>query len=1728
MIALFSMHCKDGRVLELSVTMSVAPGFLSGYTKIVRFSPRYIVVNQLGQPIRLWQDSSLIKSAFTDRKMEEFNNKSGDAWHFQTENEQEDKVNQYEVLFGRPASVEDVELGTVAHKQALYIATIAEGDLVPFHLPDTRGDRQFRIDLGMRWNLTPSFNADVTGEHTLKIAKALDLRMLSHVNTRQSPHYKVTLPPEPADRSTWDGELGVWFETSWGGDRKILVKGTKRGTHAFNNTEIRVGDELLKVDEQAVSQLSFSETMKLLKERLAFVSAAYGRETVTNSNFRLPMSQRKIRRKTHKAMDTISENFNFDQPPQIVLTFRTLEEQYRRVRVKASAGHVSRNLSMLEAHSRDRNGITSEGILPSTEKAVDKHPDIKVEMRAIHNSIFVVVRKQDTERPPYKIENRAINHFILFRQRGCDGFAWNILHPGESAVYTWEEPMRTHKLSVRVGLLDVHYLEEDENDNETTSSNTEQESSELDKMERVAARRARLKQLLSSQYVETEDQSGFGTSTTVKLEEIGFKCELPCPPLRKGVYNSSEQVLNCYIDSDGGTRVLIVSNDKGHEEESLSLQAHINSLNRLIREEEHRAECLRTLNMTIRRLFNERAESVSDKGIESISLQGTEKDRSYEAEISQIEAEAVSLADFPDDCTISTRNQLVIQVLEAAGLKQTDVVGHCNPYCEVFLRGRSKRNRGIFSSKGAVKKKTYYMNKTTSPKWIDQYFVFDVHADAVQKIRDYTAHIKVRHFRIIGQHAYLGQINVPLRCLRDQKELIGWYPLVGRTGRHDLESSQANWGRGSVKLRLQWIYTVPALVDYFLMLSENKLLELHRSHEGMKEQLEKIIETEALTNAGKLNQKTLKDPFGVATKLFSRNTPRKKMSLSSLRQSTQSRQSNQSEEAKPDRIFSWKAPMEISRERLMWLFNNQTQSSRLARHLTLEKENLVRNTTIKSSNVDEMSILAPMAPGETPTVGPHASPRDRVENASLFHIKEEESMSFRRSNIENTDAGTVGLTSNVESPMVTRNRCRTLSLEDVKNSMEAAEFSKWSTLAQSTSIDSCGQIVLPLNLKAESNIRTLTPVDSQDDKSFLLEKLRERGLLFHSGKRSFIKNHLIYHFRRALIDRAVDADIHPKSLHRLSRNSNQFKTSISAVAVLNDPAILSNVAGAQFNFSLQQQNKNRVNFRSKLQLPSVLENASRKFYMEKLGLSSAASKIMRKRLEERGETLFKARNDFERACKRSQKSVLNPGGTLAVRPITAMNLPDSYVGMTVKLQYGSFSITSPTVDARVTPVWAADDSTSDRQKSNPMLSLESLVSPRNINSFQTVLGEGGNETNDDAYYDLSIPVEAHKTSGTIRISVIGERLNHRVELGVLVIPLGAAISCCVDSIENVEEENTELGPDDAMYVRWFPLMTPKDCVQTEGDMRYNWRPKETEKENYTQFNQYFSPCIKLALIWRPKSNETARNIKQENSPLTSFYLNADISRMSAALISSHRAVELIALSASDIDIRWSESKIKQGLSFVVGWIQIDYQSDESVEPVVLAPTPVLHHNPTLQFLFFKDNLRSKGKIDSFELIAFYVEELDILIEEAWVIDIWDFLVSVIRKREVKKRALQVQCTTFMAEKFELQNSTRFKPLDGSENQPLLQSLWQDDNSEAKTYVEKLYLGPIRLNLTYVKGRRASSYIEPEINLNGNIRDVLSFGDDYDKSSSYSEVFSKWAEFTHDEDLWSETGEGKCF
>ena len=153
-----AIPCVDGRALEISVSITVPMGNLSSYTKIVRLRPRYVLVNKLERPIRLWQDSSILHSSFGYFGESSF-----------TFSESRNKANSYATLIGTGSGLIDrdtgISSGTLAHRSALYVTSARSSELLPFFLPDTRLERHLRFDFGSNWRLTSSVKADVPGNY---------------------------------------------------------------------------------------------------------------------------------------------------------------------------------------------------------------------------------------------------------------------------------------------------------------------------------------------------------------------------------------------------------------------------------------------------------------------------------------------------------------------------------------------------------------------------------------------------------------------------------------------------------------------------------------------------------------------------------------------------------------------------------------------------------------------------------------------------------------------------------------------------------------------------------------------------------------------------------------------------------------------------------------------------------------------------------------------------------------------------------------------------------------------------------------------------------------------------------------------------------------------------------------------------------------------------------------------------------------------------------------------------------------------------------------------------------------------------------------------------------------------------------------------------------------------------------------------------------------------------
>ena len=291
-------------------------------------------------------------------------------------------------------------------------------------------------------------------------------------------------------------------------------------------------------------------------------------------------------------------------------------------------------------------------------------------------------------------------------------------------------------------------------------------------------------------------------------------------------------------------------------------------------------------------------------------------------------------------------------------------------------------------------------------------------------------------------------------------------------------------------------------------------------------------------------------------------------------------------------------------------------------------------------------------------------------------------------------------------------------------------------------------------------------------------------------------------------------------------------------------------------------------------------------------------------------------------------------------------------------------------------------------------------------------------------------------------------------------------------------------------------------------------------------------------------NENQENhFRQDRSaapPLTETYFQANIKSLSAALIDSFRATELLSFSSTDFDTRYSVTKSSTRLGFALGWMQIDHHDENAIEPVVLSPTPVHNPQPTIQILAVKDNLRSKSNIDSYEHIAVALEELDFRIEEAWIFDVWQFFVRSLKSRIAKRKAKLRSSAGKVKFTNALENNSSFagfsdSPLCTEDSNEILSYLKEihtkaplhsNDLTTKKIYVEKLMIGFLKVNISYIKSFKGTREVlqDESGNIfmvdNGNSVDAIkgdSNKNDPRAHQGYQEIFRRWSELGHDED-----------
>lgn len=221
------------------------------------------------------------------------------------------------------------------------------------------------------------------------------------------------------------------------------------------------------------------------------------------------------------------------------------------------------------------------------------------------------------------------------------------------------------------------------------------------------------------------------------------------------------------------------------------------------------------------------------------------------------------------------------------------------------------------------------------------------------------------------------------------------------------------------------------------------------------------------------------------------------------------------------------------------------------------------------------------------------------------------------------------------------------------------------------------------------------------------------------------------------------------------------------------------------------------------------------------------------------------------------------------------------------------------------------------------------------------------------------------------------------------------------------------------------------------------------------------------------------------------------------------------------------------MGMTVGWLQLDYQESDVREPVVIAPTPTDFLVPVLQTLAVKDNNRSVTDIvSSFDFIDLSFAEFDFTVEERLIFDIFGFFDSVSYRKGVRLQA-QAGLEREECARASYGSQSLMKTANSAFDTPTLQSLLETDFSErnktqGKTYIKQLYLGAVKVNLSYSRGKKSASEGQGEKRLG---HQVINFaGGEYmleqlDFSRERSDVFQAWRQHTYDEERHAEE-EGK--
>lgn len=409
---IIAYHASRG-TLEVGLKVRTATGRLSKYTKIVRFMPHVVVVNNLGYNVRFLQPTGY-SGKFID-------------------------------------------------------IPVTKGHLKPFHFPDANSERRLSIQVDDLYDKSVVFGVDFLGEQIISVSKRQELSSIVHFNTRGMEEYDVSLPAHEVGlyfETDWQEHSIIvkgFKKDSFAanqtdiqiGDVLISVDGNPVSGPSFTETMTLLKEKIRTGSVGCVARFrTVEEKMRLIRSNASgpnIVQVGGNKSSVRVTGFNRNSAVIARSRVNATTVSNLSPNHPSSSQDRDLSTISgkiLFGEAVSRKSGKDISGKRPLSIALPPPTVPNTPRPFNPDFFKENEIVDKLH--MKIEIRQTEATVLILIQNSDIKESEYKIHNHSLYHTIAYKQKNVANNYWKVIQPGEVVKYQWDDPFKAHKLLIRV------------------------------------------------------------------------------------------------------------------------------------------------------------------------------------------------------------------------------------------------------------------------------------------------------------------------------------------------------------------------------------------------------------------------------------------------------------------------------------------------------------------------------------------------------------------------------------------------------------------------------------------------------------------------------------------------------------------------------------------------------------------------------------------------------------------------------------------------------------------------------------------------------------------------------------------------------------------------------------------------------------------------------------------------------------------------------------------------------------------------------------------------------------------------------------------------------------------------------------------------------------------------------------------------------------------------------